>query len=454
MQNMALRDVPSGSYIVSKAKDAVLVAYLGTCVGVALWDKQAGVGGLIHFLLPEPTSMDMAWQPEINAKTGLPLFIEALCREGARKERLEACIAGGALVGPVTEADLFLDIGGRTADIVVDILGQENIPVLRSEVGGYFSCKLSLNLRTWKTSIDPIGVSATFTRGSEFEKPRSDRLSEVIEAVQPIPQVALKLIRMIRDQNYSMRDVSNLVVQDQVISAKVIRLCNSVLLHQTAKIDSIDKALIRLGEKLLIEMAVSTLVADFLAQAEQGYSLCKGGLFKHALGTARAAQELARITESAPPDLAYTAGLLHDIGKVALDQFMAEACPLFYRNARETGDDLIQMERELFGIDHTRAGGLLSERWQLPDSIDDAIRHHHFPEEAEVHGELVHLVYLADLIMSRFMVGQEMERLNTQNLTSRLSRVGLKTEHMPLILGLVWKITMDGPYGADQLSGN
>jgi putative nucleotidyltransferase with HDIG domain len=447
---MAFRDVPSGSYIVSRAKDAVLVAYLGTCVGVALWDREAGVGGLIHFLLPEPTSMDMAWQPEINARTGLPLFIEALCREGAKKERLEAGIAGGALVGPLTEADLFLDIGGRTADVVTEILAQEGIPILRSEVGGYFSCKLSLNLRTWKTSIDPIGVSAAFTQPTNFQKPPAERLSQVIESIQPIPQVALKLIRMTRDQNYTMRDISNLVSQDQVISAKVIRLCNSVLLHQKARIDSIDKALFRLGEKMLIEMAVATLVADFLSQAEQGYSLCKGGLFKHALGTARTAQELARLTDAAPPDLAYTAGLLHDIGKVVLDQFMSEACPLFYRDAQETGDDLIQMEREIFGIDHTQAGGTLSERWRLPDSIDDTIRNHHYPEHSTVHPELVHLVYLADLIMSRFMVGQEMEKMNTLHLSTRLKRIGLKPEHLPLILGLVWKLSMDNSNSADQ----
>ncbi|MCE5244867.1 MAG: HDOD domain-containing protein [Syntrophobacteraceae bacterium] len=447
---MASRDVPSGSYVVGKSQDTVLVAYLGTCVGVAMRDREAGVGGLIHFLLPEPTSTDMEWQPEINARTGLPLFIEALCREGARKERLEASIAGGALVGPVTEADLFLDIGGRTADVVTEILSRENIPILRSEVGGYFSCKLSLNLRTWKTSIDPIGISATPGQRNGFQKPRPGRLSEAVESIQPIPQVALKLIRMTRDQNYSMRDVSNLVAQDQVISAKVIRLCNSVLLHQKARIDSIDKALLRLGEKMLIEMAVATLVADFLSQAEQGYSLCKGGLFKHALGTARTAHELARLTDAAPPDLAYTAGLLHDIGKVALDQFMTEACPFFYRNAQETGDDLIQMERELFGMDHTQSGGMLSKRWNLPDSIDDVIRNHHYPEHASVNPELVHLVYLADLIMSRFMVGQEVEQMNTHHFNDRLKLLGLKAEHLPLILGLVWKLTLDGASKAEQ----
>ena len=84
--------VPSGTYTVSQAKNLILEAYLGSCVGITILDREANVGGLIHLLLPEPTSKDSLWQPENNARTGLPLFIQALCDAGASKERLEACL--------------------------------------------------------------------------------------------------------------------------------------------------------------------------------------------------------------------------------------------------------------------------------------------------------------------------------------------------------------------------
>ncbi|MFO7600209.1 MAG: chemotaxis protein CheD, partial [Candidatus Desulfacyla sp.] len=99
------RSVPSGSYVVSESKNLILEAFLGTCVGVSLCDQEAGVGGLIHLLLPEPTSSDIFDQPETYASTGLPLFIKALCDAGASRHRLEARIAGGALVGPLAERD-------------------------------------------------------------------------------------------------------------------------------------------------------------------------------------------------------------------------------------------------------------------------------------------------------------------------------------------------------------
>ena len=134
----------------------ILNAYLGTCVGVTLNDRKANVGGLIHLLLPEPTGGNTFGKPENYALTGLPIFLRTLCNEGAELERLEATIAGGALVGPLSDMDLDLDIGGRTAEIVETMLNQENIPIRNRETGGFFSCQLNLDLKTWFSYIEPI----------------------------------------------------------------------------------------------------------------------------------------------------------------------------------------------------------------------------------------------------------------------------------------------------------
>ena len=117
--------VSSGSFVVSRKQPLVLEAYLGSCVGVALWDSVAGVGGFHHLLLPEPYEGGTPWQPEKYARTGIPLFIQALCDQGADKTRLKATVAGGGLIGPVSQLDLDLDIGGRTAEIVCNLLENE-----------------------------------------------------------------------------------------------------------------------------------------------------------------------------------------------------------------------------------------------------------------------------------------------------------------------------------------
>jgi putative nucleotidyltransferase with HDIG domain len=426
--------VASGSYVTSKGERAVLEAYLGTCVGVTVCDRQAGVGGLIHLLLPEPTSMDSIWRPEAYASTGLPLFLQHLCREGAKKENLEACVAGGALVGTLSRQDLVLDIGGRTADVVEGILRRENTTIRKSEIGGFFCCRLSLDLQNWEVEVAPTGISAVTPEKSDFEKPGSKQLDDVIEHVTPIPQIALKVVRMISNQNYGFGAVAHEIMQDQVMSAKVIRFCNSVFSGVRTKVDSVERALFIVGEKWLLQLIVGAAMEGFLSQSEGGYSLCKGGLFHHSCGTAAVAKCLASFTARTPPDLAYTAGLLHDIGKVVLDQYVGAARSLFYRHLQAEDVDLVQAEHELFGMTHPEAGRRLANHWSIPNTLTDVIQHHHQPDRATVGSELTHLVYLADLIMSRFMVGQVLEKLNTRAFTSSLDMLGLRTDQWPMLI--------------------
>lgn len=432
--NFARRPVASGSYMVSDQKKEILEAYLGTCVGVTLCDRKANVGGLIHLLLPEPTGADRLWHPESYASTGLPLFIEALCNAGASKKRLEACIAGGALVGPLSERDLSLDIGGRTHEIVEDILHRKNIPIETTETGGYFTCRLALNLKTWESQIEPMGISVLPAEKTTIEKPSTIELERTIEEVRPIPQIALKIIRMLNNNMHSLADMAKEVRQDQVISAKVIRLCHSALFGSKMGIDSIDRALVLMGEKRFLQLVVSASLENFYPQNGDGYSLCKGGVYKHALGTAVVCENLADFTGRVRADIAYTAGLLHDIGKVVLDQFVAASSSQFYRRTQVDGENLIDVEKEEFGITHTEIGGILAEHWSLPDNLTDAIKHHHEPERAAIDTELTHLVYLGDLLMSRFLVGQELERLDTNALVSRLQKMGITAEQFPVII--------------------
>jgi len=426
--------VPSGNYVVSKGKGATLQADLGTCVGVALCDRHANVGGLIHLLLAEPPSTGNPWQPEVYAATGLPLFIERLCKEGASKGNLEASVAGGALMGRISRVDLTLDIGGRTAEIVEKILRQEKITVRKSEIGGYFSCRLSLNLQTWESDIQPLGIALESPSGRDFEKLDSRHLDHVIRQVRPIPQIVLKVLRVISEQTYRHSDVVQEIMQDQVMSAKIIGFCNSVFFGSRSRVDSVERALLVVGEKWLLQVLLSTALEEFLYTMDEGYSLCKGGLFQHACGTAAVAKSLAQFTGKAPLDLAYTAGLMHDIGKAVLDQYLHAKRPLFYRYVEAGDGELIDGERELLGVTHPEAGHQLAIHWSIPASLTDAITYHHQPEQASSEPDLTLLVYLADLIMSRFMVGLELERLDTDALASRLRQIGMRPEQFPLLI--------------------
>ena len=426
--------VSAGSYVISGKRQAVLEAILGTCIGVTLCDRLANVGGLIHLILPEPPDPTQPWQPEKYATTGLPLFINALCDTGASRERMQACIAGGALIDPVSEADLTLDFGGRIFEIVEEILHMQGISVVHAETGGFFTCRLRLNLQTWESHIEPAPIALPPSDKIVFERPGPDGLARAIERVQSIPQVALKIIRMINEPGHGLREIAEKVRTDQVLSARVLRLCNSAFIGLRKKVDSIEQALIMIGEEQIFRWAVSICIEKFFSGSGRGYSLCKGGLYYHALGTAVIAEMLGNFTGKASPPLAYTAGLLHDIGKVVLDQYMAPVFPFFYRRTHSDGIALTDVEREKLGLDHTEAGRKLAERWSLTENLMDTIGNHHKPAHDAAGSDLTHLVFLADLIMSRFLVGQELERLDTNGLTHRMQTAGINADQLSHII--------------------
>jgi chemotaxis receptor (MCP) glutamine deamidase CheD len=128
--------VSAGSFFVGPKQPLVVEAFLATCVGLALVDEEKGVGGLAHFLLPEPVSLSSVFQPEKYASTGIPLFLKAILAAGARRERMKATLAGGALIGPVGDMDISLNIGGRTAERIEALLREEAIPIVQAETGG------------------------------------------------------------------------------------------------------------------------------------------------------------------------------------------------------------------------------------------------------------------------------------------------------------------------------
>ena len=438
MQNRQHYHVASGSFFVSRVKPLVLEAYLGTCVGVALCDQETGVGGLIHLLLPEPVSLAGSFQPEKYATTGFPLFLRALYDQGALKKHLKAYIAGGALVGPLFSSDLKLDIGGRTVETVMSFLKEEDILIEQSETGGFFTCSLSLDLTTWQCDIKPSGFEKeTSVNETQIQVPSVKEIEQSMEAIQPIPQVALKILRLIDEDEYDIKALAEEIRKDQVISAKTLKLCNSVIFAGSNKIESLDHALIYIGLQMLVKLVISASVDNFFSHSGSGYSLCKGGLFHHAIGTAVIAEKLADLTGRAKPGSAYTAGLLHDIGKVVLDQYVSSAYPLFYRELNEEGNNFSQTEKTILGIDHTEVGSQLAGRWSFPESLTDVIRHHHKPENAVRNLELAHIVYLADLLMSRFHTGLELERLDTAALSAKLAVLGLSLERFPDIVDLI-----------------
>jgi putative nucleotidyltransferase with HDIG domain len=428
--------VASGSFEVGDTDSRLLQAFLGTCVGVAVFDDTAGVGGLIHLLLPEPVSAGSQDRPEKYATTGIPVFLKQLLDMGATRENMKAVVAGGALVGPLTSQDMSLDIGGRTTENAYIALHNAGIAIERAETGGFFTCCIQLDMQRWECSIQPAGFDAVVAKAVAPPPAKSD-IQKAIENIQPIPQVALKVLRIIAEGAYDIGKVADEVKKDQVISARTIQLCNSAMFSKRSDVVSLDHALVFLGQELFLKLVISAAVQSYFNQSGNGYSLCKGGLYHHAIGTALIAEKIANTTGKAVPGVAYTAGLLHDIGKVVLDQYITDAYPMLYREFQDRQSELIDVETRILGIDHTRVGELLARKWYLPAPLTNAIRFHHDPAQTQDSDAVTAIVYLADLLMSRFHAGLELERIGTDKLADHLARIDLSTVQFSGLVDLI-----------------
>ena len=192
MSHFNIETIPAGTYAIEHRGSKTLRAFLGSCVGLVLIDKKSGVGGLLHILLPEPPARASIEEPEKYASTAVPVFIAALLTKCAKKENLEAFIAGGSLVGQVSMMDLKLDIGGQSAEVVENYVKLEGINVGKIETGGYISNQISLDMNKMECTIDPILNIHPMLDGESEKKVEIDFYT-ALSRIKPIPQIALKV---------------------------------------------------------------------------------------------------------------------------------------------------------------------------------------------------------------------------------------------------------------------
>lgn len=422
--------IQAGSSKILKAQKKILKANLGSCVGIALFDKTNRVGGILHTLLPEPYS-NFADVPEKYASSGLPKFIDELIREGAKIDQLKAVVAGGGFLESPDSIDLSVNIGGKTSERVKDILEKFKIPIVNWETGGFFSCSLTMDMNDFSVKINPFNTDAfELDPTQKIEILTNKNIKDKVETIKPIPQIILKIIRLFNDSTLGLKQIANEIKKDQVLSGKAIKLCNTAAFDRLYPINSIDEAIIQLGEENLIKHIFEKHFEELFTMTDRGYSLCQGGLFHHAISTALINEKLAEFTKKANKNTAYSAGLLHDIGKILLDQNMASVKPFFYRDIFNGKVDFLTAETNNIGMNHCEAGVLIAEKWNFPNSLKDAIKYHHNIDQAKQNRELVILTHISDIISSWFITGVLPETSRLDNSPSILQEVGLTPDKL------------------------
>jgi putative nucleotidyltransferase with HDIG domain len=205
------------------------------------------------------------------------------------------------------------------------------------------------------------------------EKEAMQKRMATLKNVPTLPGVFEKIIPLMDSSDAGAEDVANIISSDQALSAKILRVVNSVFYGFPGRISNITHALIILGFDVVKGLVLSTSVFDMMKT---------GGFFslwKHSLGCAATAGIIARRTNAPNPEEVSIAALLHDIGKVIIRIELPDESPRIDKVVAEKGISTYEAEEEILGFSHTTVGNWLCQEWHLPDKLADPITYHHKP---------------------------------------------------------------------------
>ncbi len=204
-----------------------------------------------------------------------------------------------------------------------------------------------------------------------------------IQDLPTLPQVVTRIMSMMDDPDASAEDVNNVLERDPTLVAKILRLVNSAFYGLPHKISNVRQAIVILGFSTVRSLAISAAVFDLFGDTnDQSFSRVK--FWEHSIGVASVAKLVGRREAGIDEETAFVCGLLHDLGKLVMDQYAPDEFAEIIRIAQEQSLSFRDAEAAvLLETTHAEIGGWLAEQWRMPDELIQGIRHHHSVPKAE-----------------------------------------------------------------------
>lgn len=233
-----------------------------------------------------------------------------------------------------------------------------------------------------------------------------ENILKKIEHLPPFPEVYRKAMQLLKDPAISVDKLIEVIQYDQAITANVLRMCNSAYYRPSKrKIHSLREGLVLLGNNQLKEIISRSTIVQFYQKESKGYDLGRGELWKAAISSALISQIICKLIGKVEYLEIFTTTLLHDIGKVVLNDFVWEENRRILQLVQEKGYSFEEAEQNILGMDHAEVGAKIAELWHFPEDMICAIRLHHTPETAPEDDKITPIVYLSDVITLTMGIG-------------------------------------------------
>ena len=270
--------------------------------------------------------------------------------------------------------------------------------------------------------------------------------------IPPLPQSAARLAGMLFDEESDNKEMVRVIECDPALTLKLLKVANSALGGTRHRIGTVREAVLRLGTGIVAGFALGNAMKPLVMQRIPGYNLSGSEYWRHSLAAAFAAESVQAHSANWSSPLAFTGGLLHDIGKLVLGPLLSPEVAGWLEEAVTTGrQSLFRAEREILSLSHADAGGIIAQHWGLPDPIVGGIINHHTPgDSADL---IADGLYLADMIAHRLRSeepdSQEAASWEVWDIGPSLVRLGMTEQHLENVLGDARKRIQDVAGQAD-----
>ncbi len=257
---------------------------------------------------------------------------------------------------------------------------------------------------------------------------RRKQILDRVFALPALPEAMTRVMRLLDCPEVDAGEIARAIECDPGMTSNLLRLANSAYFGGPRQIGSVREAFVRLGSKRTFHLIVSSVFAPMARRPVAGYDLPAYALLRHSLATAIACEELAKALAMPVPDNVFTAGLLHDIGKIVLGTFVQADGAAIQQLAFQERTPFQEAESRVLGIDHAEVGAELLCAWNLPEGIVDAVRWHHDPDRSAAPSHMIDLVHAANLLTLMWGVGSGADGLNYLGSAEAARRLRLTPE--------------------------
>jgi HD-like signal output (HDOD) protein len=233
-----------------------------------------------------------------------------------------------------------------------------------------------------------------------------------VKDLPTLPMVISQVSALIETNETDMSKIADVIMTDTALTVRIIRLVNSAFYGLRNHVTSITQAVVIVGLRAVYNLMLGLTVVKLFKNGKSAH-FDPALLWRHSFGCGLLSQKLAQLVSYPFPDECFIGGLLHDMGRLVLDQFLHEKFAAACRYSADTGCSLLNAEQHIFGYTHEQAGAWLAERLNIPESYVATIQHHHNPaamaDNVSQYRDLVCIIGTADMLCIREGVGNSGE---------------------------------------------